>query len=342
MSRPGFVFLDAYGFEKAGRQRRLFLDFDAMRAGLELEFNCVFSEKHYFNSVTNPLAKTDYHLKLQRLGWTLHLFGLKKFQRRVTADGESSVTFTSDGGLRGKPAVGIYEFEVQAGVDSALVTAMSMLHSKAPNSAVFLLIASDGDFHQTLTKLRDGGRDVFVVFWECCGPGNPLAASLTTFLKTKPRLPGEDETYFFLDEILVARTSDSSAPAGVLGTSGNQDGNDSSTTHNEATDDRWPDASNGNIPSASNCSSRFVGRMQPNRICTFWLQSPAACKKGTDCTFAHGVQELHPSAVATCGISRFHHCNFKPTRMCSYHSNGVCTKGMACTFAHSHDELRCT
>jgi hypothetical protein len=88
-------------------------------------------------------------------------------------------------------------------VDSALVTAVSLLHSKAPADAVFILIASDGDFHSTLSRLRDASRDIHIVTWLPSASGNPLAAGLTTFLKAKQRQPGEEEQYFYLDEVLT-------------------------------------------------------------------------------------------------------------------------------------------
>eukprot|EP00928_Gymnodinium_smaydae_P011611 TRINITY_DN14265_c0_g3_i1.p1 TRINITY_DN14265_c0_g3~~TRINITY_DN14265_c0_g3_i1.p1 ORF type:complete len:496 (+),score=40.47 TRINITY_DN14265_c0_g3_i1:57-1544(+) len=200
--RQGYLFLDAYGFESELRRRAVRPDFDEVRIRLELAFNCVFAEKHYFNSVQNPHEKNDYHSKLQRLGWTFHLFGYKTVKRYVHDNQVSpTVKFIASDGSSSKPLSGTYEFSVQAGVDSALVTAMSMLHSKAPTSAIFVLLATDGDFHSTLKLLRDGGREIYVVCWEST-PSNSLAAALTTFLRSKPRQPGEGERYVFLEEIV--------------------------------------------------------------------------------------------------------------------------------------------
>lgn len=86
--------------------------------------------------------------------------------------------------------------------------------------------------------------------------------------------------------------------------------------------------------------NRFAGgNFMPNRICNFWLKNPSLCARGMECSFAHGVQELQPSAVASCGVSRFHHMRW-PTKFCTFFSNGSCTRGLGCTFAHSPDELQ--
>lgn len=78
---------------------------------------------------------------------------------------------------------------------------------------------------------------------------------------------------------------------------------------------------------------------RPTKLCTFWLQDPALCQKGEQCTFAHGIQELPPEIAATCGVTRFHHAAFKPTQMCTFFEQGKCQKGLNCTFAHSPEEL---
>lgn len=80
------------------------------------------------------------------------------------------------------------------------------------------------------------------------------------------------------------------------------------------------------------------GGFRPTKICTFWLLDPVSCRRGTDCSFAHGVHELREDAVDQCGVSRFHHLRM-PTKMCTFFTNNACTKGLACTFAHGEDEL---
>lgn len=90
-----------------------------------------------------------------------------------------------------------------------------------------------------------------------------------------------------------------------------------------------------------NMSSRFQpGGFMPAKICDFWLADPSACKKGAECKFAHGVAELHPNSLPSCGISRFHHTGFQPTQLCTYYSQGSCQRGLSCSFAHGEDELR--
>merc|ERR1712051_142539 len=85
--------------------------------------------------------------------------------------------------------------------------------------------------------------------------------------------------------------------------------------------------------------SRFgKGGFRPTKICTFWLADPSTCRRGADCTFAHGVQELQPGAAEASGISRFLHTQ-KPSKMCTFFANNACSKGLACTFAHDESEL---
>ncbi|CAE7243756.1 mkrn1 [Symbiodinium sp. CCMP2592] len=87
--------------------------------------------------------------------------------------------------------------------------------------------------------------------------------------------------------------------------------------------------------------SRFEdSNFKPNKICSFWLKDPSACMKGDACSFAHGVLELHPNSVETCGVSRFLHSGFKPRVMCkNIQAGNYCLKGLWCTFAHSAEEM---
>lgn len=95
----------------------------------------------------------------------------------------------------------------------------------------------------------------------------------------------------------------------------------------------------GGPPVAGAMPSRFgKGGFKPNKLCTFWLADPSTCRKGADCTFAHGVQELQPGSPEAAGVSRFLHMQ-KPTKMCTFFANNACTKGLLCTFAHDESEL---
>ncbi|CAE7800473.1 unnamed protein product [Symbiodinium necroappetens] len=97
----------------------------------------------------------------------------------------------------------------------------------------------------------------------------------------------------------------------------------------------------GHAQTSTASASRFEdSNFKPNKICSFWLKDPSLCLKGDACSFAHGVLELHPNSVETCGVSRFLHSGFKPRVMCKniYAGNG-CLKGLWCTFAHSPDEM---
>lgn len=86
--------------------------------------------------------------------------------------------------------------------------------------------------------------------------------------------------------------------------------------------------------------NRFAaGGFMPTKICQFWLQDPSACRRGAECSFAHGVQELQPGYAEMSGVSRFHHMGSLPTKMCTFFLNNACTKGYACTFAHCESEL---
>jgi len=87
---------------------------------------------------------------------------------------------------------------------------------------------------------------------------------------------------------------------------------------------------------------RFDGAksgFKPRRLCNYWIQDPALCQKGAECTFAHGVLELHPDSVEGCGVSRFHNTGLAPTKMCIHFEQGACKRGLSCTFAHSEEEL---
>lgn len=95
--------------------------------------------------------------------------------------------------------------------------------------------------------------------------------------------------------------------------------------------------------------SRFAhkGGFMPTKLCNFWVQDPGACKRGDECTFAHGHHELQSGAAEAVsgiggisGVSRFHHNgNPLPTKMCTFFANNACSKGVNCTYAHSEDEL---
>lgn len=92
---------------------------------------------------------------------------------------------------------------------------------------------------------------------------------------------------------------------------------------------------------AAAVQGRFGGcGFMPVKICHFWMQDPNLCKKGSECSFAHGVHELQPSCIPSCGVSRFHHTGMKPTKFCSFFANGNCTRGLLCTFAHSPEEMQ--
>lgn len=77
----------------------------------------------------------------------------------------------------------------------------------------------------------------------------------------------------------------------------------------------------------------------PTKLCTYWIKDPHSCNKGDQCSFAHGVCELRPDAVASCTVSRFLHSGFRPTRICNFFVQGGCHRGPQCTFAHSEEEL---
>jgi len=87
-------------------------------------------------------------------------------------------------------------------------------------------------------------------------------------------------------------------------------------------------------------SGRFGGEgFMPTRICQWWLQDPNSCTKGDQCSFAHGVHELQPRCVPTCGVSRFHNLPSRPVKMCTFFAQQSCQKGLTCTFAHDPSEL---
>lgn len=76
----------------------------------------------------------------------------------------------------------------------------------------------------------------------------------------------------------------------------------------------------------------------PSELCPDWVES-GSCQEGVNCLFAHGVHELDPEHVPSCGISRFLHTGFKPTKTCTFFEIGKCTRGISCTFAHDDSEL---
>merc|ERR1719356_61446 len=90
-------------------------------------------------------------------------------------------------------------------------------------------------------------------------------------------------------------------------------------------------------------AGRFAGNSErdykPKKMCTRWLQGPQNCFKGADCTFAHGIVELHPDSIPDCGVSRFLHTGLQPTKICTFFEKGKCARGLACTFAHGEKEL---
>jgi len=40
----------------------------------------------------------------------------------------------------------------------------------------------------------------------------------------------------------------------------------------------------------------------PRKLCNFWVKDPATCRKGNECSFAHGTHELHPEAAAAAAL----------------------------------------
>merc|ERR1712007_157153 len=84
---------------------------------------------------------------------------------------------------------------------------------------------------------------------------------------------------------------------------------------------------------------QFAPEVAPRKICKYWFRNPSDCNRGVACTFAHGVQELQPAFIATCGVSRFHH-HKRPIVMCRYFADSRCGKGLQCTFAHGQQEMK--
>jgi hypothetical protein len=92
---------------------------------------------------------------------------------------------------------------------------------------------------------------------------------------------------------------------------------------------------------AMSLQNRFSeGSYQPVKLCTFWVQDPAACQKGAQCTFAHGVQELRADAVQQfADVDRFLHSGFRPREACRWFELGACKNGLMCTYAHCEEEI---
>merc|ERR1712137_7857 len=64
-------------------------------------------------------------------------------------------------------------------------------------------------------------------------------------------------------------------------------------------------------------TTRFQSDVRgPIKLCMFWVKDPNACSRGDKCWFGHGVQELRPPAAAETHVSRWHHAEKKPTRIC--------------------------
>jgi hypothetical protein len=89
------------------------------------------------------------------------------------------------------------------------------------------------------------------------------------------------------------------------------------------------------VPGGSRFTDSFF---KPTKLCQFWVQSASGCQRGDACTYAHGVQELQPSCIPTCGITRFHHRQ-APGELCSLFLQGQCARGLACPLAHSDEEF---
>ncbi|CAL1173662.1 unnamed protein product, partial [Cladocopium goreaui] len=100
------------------------------------------------------------------------------------------------------------------------------------------------------------------------------------------------------------------------------------------------------MPEETHVVNRFKVRnfpsLRPVKLCNFWVQSPEMCQRGESCTFAHGVAELNPQALAMNeGVSRFLHTGFTPRVMCkNITGKGSCSRGLFCSFAHSDLEMQ--
>ncbi|KAL7067317.1 zinc finger, CCCH type domain-containing protein [Cryptosporidium serpentis] len=60
------------------------------------------------------------------------------------------------------------------------------------------------------------------------------------------------------------------------------------------------------------------------------MHSKGTCKRGVDCRFAHGYEELRSPV------------NLKKTKLCPFWLNSSCTMGITCPYAHGTTELRVT
>lgn len=67
--------------------------------------------------------------------------------------------------------------------------------------------------------------------------------------------------------------------------------------------------------------------------------TPAGCRFGKFCTFAHGVEDLHQSAPPAGPVTKHSEEKYKTT-MCLHWRNGHCTWGDKCNFAHGTTEIR--
>lgn len=112
----------------------------------------------------------------------------------------------------------------------------------------------------------------------------------------------------------------------------------------------------GGSSSSSAQPSRFKDNFRPMRLCKH-LVTLGLCRQGSDCTFAHSYDELHPassdmpkvekpaatSALAEQGEvpeSNVPDVRLKKKReMCGRFSRGECSLGKVCPFAHSEEEL---
>lgn len=103
---------------------------------------------------------------------------------------------------------------------------------------------------------------------------------------------------------------------------------------------------------------RFPTGFFPRRLCQYF--KAGSCMHGTQCRFAHGLEELHPEERATLGqgdgfrnpleallqdppgkqqVEGRFQTGFFPRRMCNYFQAGSCLHGTQCSFAHGLDEL---
>jgi len=209
LSPKGHIFLDRYGFLKEAKRRNKKLDsledWKEFVSNIEKQFQCLLHSKHFFDSVENPHDHSDKNQGLLlKNGWTPHLSDFKSMTRSHPA-----VQHQPPGSKSWQQAAeGLYSFSVQAGVDTDLATEMCMQHGRdQERQDVLILIATDGDFESTLTKLRRERDSVFILSWDPQEQGSArTAVKLTAFQKQGERKPGEKEQYVYLDDLLQART----------------------------------------------------------------------------------------------------------------------------------------